>query len=76
MELARSCDLMLVVGSSLMVYSAYRLAEAAKKSGAVLAIVNVGSTRADGIADRRYEVLAGEAMMKLAAHPRLLIPRI
>jgi NAD-dependent SIR2 family protein deacetylase len=42
-------DAMLVVGSSLMVYSGYRFAEAAARSGKPIAAVNLGRTRADGL---------------------------
>jgi NAD-dependent deacetylase sirtuin 4 len=59
-----------------MVYSAFRLAEAAKANGAKLLAINVGPTRADKLIDEKYEVLAGEASMKLASHPSLLLPRI
>ena len=48
---AQSADLVLVIGSSLMVWSAFRLVKAAKEAGAKLAIVNVGLTRADDMAD-------------------------
>jgi NAD-dependent SIR2 family protein deacetylase len=40
-------DAMLVVGSSLMVYSGYRFAQAAALAGKPIAAVNLGSTRAD-----------------------------
>lgn len=50
MGAAQSCDGLLVVGSSLMVYSAFRLAKAAVVSGAELALVSVGPTRADDLA--------------------------
>jgi hypothetical protein len=141
MELAGSCDLLLAVGSSLMVWSAYRyvrardgraggggaaprlhcrltfppeplhaphaatsssclarllqrpspstpetppcplpppprLAKAAKDAGAKIALVCVGETRADPIADWKAEALAGEVLARLASHPRLLLPRI
>lgn len=76
LALARGCDLMLAVGTSLMVWSAFRLAKAAKDSGARLALVCVGETRADQIADWKAEALAGEVLARLAAHPRLLLPRL
>jgi len=76
LEMAGACDLMLVVGSSLYVWSAFRLVKAAKAAGAKLAIVNVGQTRADDMADLKVEALAGEVMARLAAHPSLLLPRI
>ena len=50
-QLVEECDALLVVGSSLMVYSAFRLARAAATSGAQLALLSVGPTRADDIAD-------------------------
>lgn len=51
MSVAEGCDGLLVVGSSLMVYSAFRLARAAIATGAELALVSVGPTRADDIAN-------------------------
>ena len=42
---------MLVVGSSLMVYSAFRLSKAAKAGDGRLAILSAGPTRADDMAD-------------------------
>lgn len=44
---ARRADAMLVVGSSLMVYSGYRFVEAAVAAGRPVAAVNLGRTRAD-----------------------------
>jgi NAD-dependent SIR2 family protein deacetylase len=43
----RQADAMLVVGSSLMVYSGYRFAQAAAQGGKPIAAVNLGRTRAD-----------------------------
>lgn len=63
---------MLVVGSSLAVYSAFRLAKAAKKAGAGLCVLTAGPTRADDMADAKLEALAGETLARLAAHPSLL----
>jgi len=40
-------DALLIVGSSLMVYSGYRFAEAAAAAGKPIAAVNLGRTRAD-----------------------------
>jgi NAD-dependent SIR2 family protein deacetylase len=40
-------DALLVVGSSLMVYSGYRFVQAAAQSGKPVAAVNLGRTRAD-----------------------------
>jgi NAD-dependent SIR2 family protein deacetylase len=41
------CDAMLVVGTSLMVYSGYRFCRAASKQGKPIAAINLGRTRAD-----------------------------
>ena len=61
-----------LIGTSLQVFSAFRLAKAAKKSGATLIAVNVGATRADQLLDRKVESLAGETAMRLATHKHLL----
>jgi NAD-dependent SIR2 family protein deacetylase len=42
-------DAMLVIGSSLMVYSGYRLCEHAVRSGVPIAAINLGRTRADSL---------------------------
>ena len=47
MHALQRSDAMLVVGSSLMVYSGYRFAEAAARAGKPIAAVNLGRTRAD-----------------------------
>lgn len=75
LDLAGSCDGMLVVGSSLMVYSAYRLVKAARGAGSTVALLTAGPTRADDVAHLKVEALAGEALSRLAAHPTLLLPR-
>jgi NAD-dependent SIR2 family protein deacetylase len=43
------CDAMLVVGSSLMVFSGYRYVLAARRQGLRVAAVNLGRTRADDL---------------------------
>ena len=75
LALAHECDAMLVVGSSLMVYSAFRLSKAAKTGDGRLAILSAGPTRADALADLKVEALAGEALSRIASHPALLIPK-
>jgi NAD-dependent SIR2 family protein deacetylase len=47
--------LLLVVGSSLMVFSGYRFCRAATAHGIPLSIINRGRTRADGEADLKIE---------------------
>lgn len=43
----QECDAMLVVGTSLMVYSGYRFCRAANQQGKPIAAINLGRTRAD-----------------------------
>jgi NAD-dependent SIR2 family protein deacetylase len=49
MESLEQADAMLVVGSSLMVYSGFRFAQAAARIGIPIAAVNLGRTRADDL---------------------------
>ena len=63
---ARSSDLMLVVGSSLVVQPAARVPEIAVASGAQLAIVNNEPTPLDGLADVVVRSSAGAALSALA----------
>lgn len=58
-------DALLVVGSSLMVYSGFRFARAAAEAGKPIAIVNLGRTRAD-------ELVA----LSIAEDCSLLIPAV
>ncbi|MBE9501408.1 MAG: Sir2 family NAD-dependent protein deacetylase [Chloroflexi bacterium] len=62
---SRSCDLMIVVGSSLAVFPAAWMPIYAKESGAKLAIINVGPTPVDRHADVRISESAGDAMSKI-----------
>jgi NAD-dependent SIR2 family protein deacetylase len=48
-------DAMLVVGSSLMVYSGFRFAQAAARRGIQIAAVNLGRTRADDLLALKVE---------------------
>ena len=73
-ELAAACDAVLVVGSSLAAWSAFRLAEAAAKRGAPVAILNVGPTRADSLATLRIEARAAEALPRALVHGGLDLP--
>jgi len=55
-------DALLVVGSSLMVFSGYRFARRAAETGKPIAIVNRGRTRADDIASVRIDADCGEVL--------------
>lgn len=59
-----AAEAMLVVGSSLMVYSGFRFARMAKERGLPLAVLNRGRTRADALVDLKLE---GECGSVLAA---------
>lgn len=76
MDLATSCRSMVVVGSSLAVWSAFRLAKAAVENGAKLAVITAGPTRADELAAIKLEARAGEVLARLAAHPSLQVPPV
>ncbi len=71
-QMAEFCDLLLVAGSSLMVYSGFRFIRVAREAGATIAIVNLGRTRADGAADIKVAadcaVLLPQLVAKLRAH--------
>jgi NAD+-dependent protein deacetylase sirtuin 4 len=60
-------EALLVVGSSLAVFSGYRFARRAAERGIPIAIVNHGATRGDGEATVKIEGRAGELLPLLAA---------
>ena len=76
---AATSDLLLVVGTSVQVFSAFRLVQACAESGGKIAIVNAGPTRADALGEdvvvMRLPCLAGETFARLAGHPSLAMPR-
>jgi NAD-dependent SIR2 family protein deacetylase len=55
-------DALLVVGSSLMVYSGFRFVEAARAAGKPIAAVNLGRTRADHLFALKISEPCGEAL--------------
>jgi len=60
-------EVLLVVGSSLAVYSGYRFVAQAAQDGKPVAIINIGPTRGDPVAAVRIEAALGEALPPLAA---------
>ncbi len=62
MQALDEADAMLVVGSSLMVFSGYRFAHAAAKAGKPIAAVNLGRTRADPLLSLKIEQPCAEAL--------------
>jgi NAD-dependent SIR2 family protein deacetylase len=55
-------DALLVIGSSLMVFSGYRFARRAAETGKPIAIVNRGRTRADELAALRIDADCGDIL--------------
>jgi NAD-dependent deacetylase len=68
LALARSCDLMLSVGSSLVVQPAAKIPLVAKRSGATLAIINLSETPLDQVADVIARGPSGKILQALADH--------
>ena len=58
----RQADAMLVVGSSLMVYSGFRFARAAAQAGLPIAAINRGKTRADEFIELKLEIDCATAL--------------
>ena len=59
-------EVLLVVGSSLTVFSGYRFALAAAKANKPVAVVNLGATRGDTCATLKLEHPLGEVLPRLA----------
>jgi NAD-dependent SIR2 family protein deacetylase len=66
-------DAMLVVGSSLMVYSGYRFAKAMADAGKPIAAVNLGRTRADDLLALKVSARCAQALAFLLRDRRLRI---
>lgn len=60
-----SADAVLVVGSSLMVYSGYRFVTAASRSGTPIAAINLGRTRGDSLLTLKVELPCAVALEAL-----------
>eukprot|EP01123_Difflugia_compressa_P000734 TRINITY_DN10850_c0_g1_i1.p1 TRINITY_DN10850_c0_g1~~TRINITY_DN10850_c0_g1_i1.p1 ORF type:complete len:218 (-),score=35.09 TRINITY_DN10850_c0_g1_i1:9-662(-) len=58
-DIVRKSDGILVIGSSCTVYSVYRLLVEAEKQGTPIAILNIGETRADQMAQLKIQQPAG-----------------
>lgn len=62
-------DALLVVGTSLMVYSGYRFAEAAASAGKPIAAVNMGRTRADHLYELKISASCDEIFGPVMTEP-------
>lgn len=65
MRALEEADAMLVVGSSLMVYSGYRFCEHAHRIGKPVAAINLGRTRADHLFNVKVERPCAESLSEL-----------
>ena len=68
MDALDAADAMLVVGSSLMVWSGYRFCERAAAAGKPIAAINRGRTRADHLFALKVERACGDALAETVAH--------
>jgi NAD-dependent SIR2 family protein deacetylase len=73
-ELIESADVVLIVGSSLMVFSSFRFCRLARELGIPLAAVNLGLTRADGWLAAKVEADCAQVLPGLAARLTGRIP--
>lgn len=64
-ELLNGADALLVVGSSLTVFSGYRFARRAAERGVPIAVVNLGATRGDPLASLRVHGSATSVLREL-----------
>jgi NAD-dependent SIR2 family protein deacetylase len=62
MQALEHADAVLVLGSSLMVFSGYRFAHAAAKAGKPIAAVNLGRTRGDPLLSLKVEQPCAQAL--------------
>ena len=66
-SLLDEADVLLVVGSSLAVYSGWRFVRGASERGIPIALINIGQTRADALSQLRIPARAGVLLPRLAA---------
>jgi NAD-dependent SIR2 family protein deacetylase len=71
LSLVESARALLVVGSSLTVWSGFRFVRAASERGQPVAILSLGPTRGDPCATLRIEAGAGTTLRALAEHLKL-----
>lgn len=74
MALLHEADMLLVIGSSLMVWSGYRFVLAARQRNLPCAAINLGRTRADALLDCRLAEDCDAALGALLTAPRTSPP--
>ena len=68
LQQVRQSNALLVVGSSLMVWSGFRFVRAARELGLPVAAVNLGRTRADDMLDFKIRASCGKVLSRAAEH--------
>jgi len=66
-DLFAEAEALLVVGSSLAVYSGFRFVRRAQEQALPIAVVNIGPTRADAFAAAKLSAPVGAILPRLAA---------
>ncbi len=69
-ELFEAGEVLLVVGSSLTVYSGLRFVRRARELDVPIAVINIGPTRADDLVQAKISAPAAEVLPRLAAQLR------
>ncbi|KAJ8483925.1 hypothetical protein OPV22_016410 [Ensete ventricosum] len=64
-ETARECDGFLVIGSSVMTMSAFRIVRAAYEANAPVAVINIGKTRCDEFVSLKINARCGEILPRV-----------
>ncbi|XP_035691922.1 NAD-dependent protein lipoamidase sirtuin-4, mitochondrial-like [Branchiostoma floridae] len=64
-KMLEESDAMLVAGSSLQVYSAYRFVSAARDQKKPIAVLNIGPTRGDKLADLKVSARCGDVLPQI-----------
>lgn len=67
-KLVKEADALLVVGSSLQVYSGYRFILTARDQKIPIAILNIGPTRSDDLACLKLSARCGELLPLIDPH--------
>lgn len=68
LDALKSSDALLVIGSSLMVYSGFRFCRYARQWNKPMAALNLGRTRADDLLDLKLNTRIGETLEATLAH--------
>ena len=64
-QLIRESNALLVIGSSLMVYSGYRFARQSAENNQAIALLGLGKNRADDIASLKIEADISETLQQI-----------